>query len=150
MQHADCVPVFFYDPVNKVIALSHAGWKGTLYRIAQNTLNLMSTNFGSDPTNIFAAIGPSICQDCYEVSDDVADKFRSEGFKNVITPGKSIGKYQLDLWSANKQVLLSSGITADHLTITNICTCCNPDILFSHRATSGKRGNLGAFLMLTD
>jgi hypothetical protein len=148
--HADCVPLYFYDPVNKVIALAHAGWKGTLNKIGQNTVNIMSDSFGSDPSDIYAAIGPSICQDCYEVSEDVADNFRSAGFCDVLIDGKSKGKYQLDLWKANEQVLLSSGITADHITVTNICTCCNPDTLFSHRATQGKRGNLGAFLMLED
>ena len=96
------------------------------------------------------AIGPSICQDCYEVSGDVAVEFERAfaGHEHEILIAKENGKYQLDLWKANEIVLLDAGVLPEHIEITDICTCCNPDLLFSHRASHGKRGNLGAFLCL--
>lgn len=246
--HADCVPVFFYDPVQKVIAISHSGWKGTVSRIGAVTIRMMKEHFGCDPKNIYAAIGPSICADCYEVSEDVAEEFmkcfsvpdgtaaasgepggsaatelsRKDGTESsggstvtelirkdaaestggsaatessgrfaitelsrkdatessggsaadrdfadkdaavkegtvaenreviprILRHGKKPGKYQLDLWQANVRILTEAGIAPDHITVTNLCTCENKNELFSHRATGGKRGNQGAFMML--
>ncbi len=150
LSFADCVPVYFYDPVHNVIALSHSGWKGTVQEIGKRTVWLMEHKFQSRPGDILAAIGPSICRDCYEVSSDVADQFSSlfpaEQDQILIPKGK--GKYQLDLWKANEYILLSAGIKKEHLTITDLCTCCNKELLFSHRGSCGKRGNLGAFLLL--
>lgn len=149
--YADCVPLFFVDPVKKAIGLSHSGWKGTVHRMGAKTIQKMQESFGSRPEDIQAAIGPSICQDCYEVSEDVALKFTEEfkGQSNAeLLYQKENGKYQLNLWKANEIVLTEAGILPEHLAITNVCTCCNPDKLFSHRASLGKRGNLGAFLGL--
>jgi copper oxidase (laccase) domain-containing protein len=99
---------------------------------------------------LVAAIGPSICVDCYEVSEEVAEQFR-EGFpEDVLQPGKAPGKYQLDLWKANQSILLRAGIQPEHMAVTNVCTCHNPEYLFSHRASHGQRGNLAAFLMLKE
>jgi YfiH family protein len=147
--YADCVPLYFYDPVHKAIGLSHSGWRGTVNRMGAATLERMKECFGTNPEDVIAAIGPSICQDCYEVSEDVAFAFKKE-FLNpqIVLPGKKEGKYQLDLWKANREVLLSAGIKEENLAVTNICTCCNEQLLFSHRASQGRRGNLGAFLML--
>ena len=150
--YADCVPLYFVDPVHRAIGLSHSGWKGTVKRIGAVTLEKMSAAFGTRPEDVRAAIGPSICQDCYEVSEDVAQAFMEEfggAAEERMLYRKENGKYQLDLWRANEQVLLEAGILPGHLEVTNVCTCCNPDLLFSHRATHGKRGNLAAFLMLT-
>lgn len=150
--YADCVPLYFVDPVHKAIGLSHSGWRGTVARMGQATLDKMNAEFGTNPVDVYAAIGPSICQDCYEVSEDVADAFRETfaGHESEILLDKGNGKYQLDLWKANEIVMLDAGIEKEHLAITNICTCCNDRLLFSHRASKGKRGNLGAFLMLED
>lgn len=147
--YADCVPLYFYDPVHQAIGLSHSGWRGTVGRMGQCTLECMQKQYHTDPSQVIAAIGPSICQDCYEVSADVAERFQQE-FRNpdIVLPGRVEGKYQLDLWKANEEVLLDAGIQREHLAVTNICTCCNDKILYSHRASKGKRGNLGAFLML--
>ena len=88
--------------------------------------------------------------DCYEVSEEVAEQFR-EGFpEDVLQPGKAPGKYQLDLWKANQSILLRAGIPPEHMAVTNVCTCHNPEYLFSHRASHGQRGNLAAFLMLKE
>lgn len=148
--YADCVPLYFVDPVHKAIGLSHSGWRGTVGRMGQKTLEAMAKAFGTKPEDVYAAIGPSICQDCYEISEDVAEHFYEEfeGHGDEILLNKGNGKYQLDLWKTNEIVMLEAGIRPEHLAVTNICTCCNSEVLFSHRASQGKRGNLAAFLML--
>lgn len=149
--YADCVPLYFVDTENKAIGLSHSGWRGTVAKMGECTLKAMKESFGTRPEAVKAAIGPSICQECYEVSEDVAKQFISlfpDGSKELLYKGKSDGKYQLNLWEANKRILLDAGIWPENLEITDICTCCNKDYLFSHRASNGKRGNLGAFLEL--
>lgn len=147
--YADCVPLFFIDPEKRAVGLSHSGWRGTAARIGKVTVEKMAEEYGSRPSCIYAAIGPSICQECYEVSEDVIEEF-SASFKKTYWDSlfykKENGKYQLDLWQANKIILLESGIQEDHISMPGICTCCNPEFLFSHRASKGKRGNLGAFL----
>lgn len=148
--YADCVPLYFVDPVHKAIGLSHSGWRGTVGRMGQKTLEAMAEAFGTKPEDVYAAIGPSICQDCYEISEDVAEHFYEEfqGHGDEILISKGKGKYLLDLWKTNEIVMLEAGIRPERLAVTNICTCCNSEILFSHRASQGKRGNLAAFLML--
>ena len=149
--YADCVPLYFVDPVHKAIGLSHSGWKGTVHRMGKVTLERMAEEFGTRPEDVQAAIGPSICQDCYEVSEDVAEAFMNEFADHQddqLVYRKDNGKYQLNLWRANELVLLEAGIRPEYLTITNVCTCCNHELLFSHRASHGQRGNLGAFLGL--
>ena len=148
--YADCVPLYFVDPVHKAIGLSHSGWRGTVDRMGKKTLEAMADAFGTKPEDVYAAIGPSICQDCYEISEDVAMHFAAQfpECENEILINKGNGKYQLDLWKTNEIILLEAGIKKEHLSVTNICTCCNPNFLFSHRASQGKRGNLAAFLML--
>ena len=149
--YADCVPLYFMDPVHKAVGLSHSGWKGTVHRIGKVTLERMKEAFGTRPEDVQAAIGPSICQDCYEVSEDVARAFMDEFADQLddrLVYRKGNGKYQLNLWNANERILLEAGIRPEHLSITNICTCCNHELLFSHRASHGQRGNLAAFLGL--
>lgn len=149
--YADCVPLYFVDPVHKAVGLSHSGWKGTVHRIGKVTLERMKEAFGTRPEDVQAAIGPSICQDCYEVSEDVAQAFMDEFADQLddrLVYRKDNGKYQLNLWNANERILLEAGVRPEHLSITNICTCCNHELLFSHRASHGQRGNLGAFLGL--
>lgn len=165
---ADCVPVYFVDPVKQIIGVAHSGWRGTVAGMGAKMVERMVQEFGCEPANIIAAIGPSICQDCYEISEEVAVQFR-QGFwdgENIeeycreahevglhptgklLLPGKEAGKYQLDLWLANVVVLRSAGVLLENIEVTDICTNCNPDYLFSHRASGGKRGNLAAFLVM--
>ena len=151
--YADCVPLYFVDPVRKAIGLSHSGWKGTVGHIGQKTVWKMHEVYGSEPKDIVAAIGPSICQSCYEVSDDVAEAFRANFTADEaadILLDKGNGKYQLDLWKANWYVLTDAGILPEHLSVTDLCTACHPDLLWSHRKTNGQRGGLSAFLSLID
>ena len=148
---ADCVPLYFYDPVHHAIGLSHSGWRGTVGQIGAVTLDVMRREYGTAPEDVLAAIGPSICQDCYEVSEDVILEFQKVYPKNEwehLYYAKTDGKYQLNLWEACRYTLLNAGIQKAHLSMPNLCTCCNPELLHSHRASHGKRGNLNAFLML--
>ncbi len=173
--YADCVPLYFYDPVNHAIGLSHSGWRGTVNRMGKATLEAMAQAFGTKAKDVYCAIGPSICQDCYEVSYDVAEAFYREfcakddacaedGEKKENSlpkqyqskllrekePVDGERKFLLNLWEANYRVLTEAGVSAEKIETTSLCTCCNSDILFSHRASKGKRGNLGAFLMLLE
>ena len=151
--YADCVPLYFVDPVRKAIGLSHSGWKGTVGHIGQKAVWKMHGVYGSEPKDIVAAIGPSICQSCYEVSEDVAEAFRAnftEEEAEAILLDKGNGKYQLDLWKANWYVLTDAGILPEHLSVTDLCTACHPNLLWSHRKTNGQRGGLSAFLSLID
>ncbi|WP_310601652.1 peptidoglycan editing factor PgeF [Anaerosporobacter sp.] len=147
--YADCVPLYFIDTKNKAIGLSHSGWRGTVNKMALHTVEAMTKEFGSNAEDIIAVIGPSICRDCYEVSEDVAVEFMraySKEIADTLLEKKADGKYQLDLWLANKANCIEAGIKRENITNSNICTCCNHEIFFSHRASKGMRGNLAAFL----
>ncbi|QHQ62221.1 peptidoglycan editing factor PgeF [Anaerocolumna sedimenticola] len=151
--YADCVPLYFVDMKNKAIGLSHSGWRGTVKRMGKVTLKAMKQNFNTNPEDVIALIGPSICMDCYEVSEDVAEafekEFNSEQIKDILLD-KGNGKYQLNLWQANRHIFLDAGIKEENIHISSVCTSCNSDLLFSHRATKGKRGTLAAFLMIKE
>ncbi|MCL2864283.1 MAG: peptidoglycan editing factor PgeF [Lachnospiraceae bacterium] len=149
--YADCVPLFFVDPVAKAIGLSHSGWRGTVAKIAEKTVEQMKKEYGSNPADILTAIGPSICRDCYEVSEEVIGAFRQNfaySHGADLYEQKENGKYQLDLWAANRMILLESGILPKHIAMTNVCTHCNSDVFYSHRRTGERRGNLAAFLAI--
>lgn len=151
--YADCVPLLFLDPVHHVIGLAHSGWKGTVGRMGENMVAAMAETYGSRPADMVAAIGPSICRECYEVGEEVAERFWQlfggrESCGGIVVQGKTEGKYQLDLWLANRRILEEAGIPGDSISVTDICTCHNSSYLFSHRGSKGHRGNLGVFLML--
>lgn len=149
--YADCVPLYFYDFENKVVGLAHSGWKGTVKNIALGMIKTMCQVYGSKVDNIICAIGPSICMDCYEVSADVAEQFinayNPEEINNLLLD-KGNGKYQLDLHMACRYNLMNAGILDNNISMPDICTCCNPEVLYSHRASNGLRGNLAAVIML--
>ncbi len=151
--HADCPPVYFIDPVKKAIGLAHSGWKGTLGEISANVLRMMKENYGTEPADVICAIGPSICGDCYEIGEDVAIEFKKKISAEDIESNRILvpypeGKYRLHLWNAIKLTLLKSGVKKENIYVTDICTKCNPELLFSHRVHHEKRGNLAAFLCL--
>lgn len=150
--YADCVPLYFVDTKNKAIGLAHSGWRGTVARMGRCVVEKMKSVYGTRAEDLVAAVGPSICQACYEVSEDVAEafikEFRKPGQEQEILIPKGNGKYQLDLWRANEIILSEAGILSEKIQITDLCTCHNSEYLFSHRASRGKRGNLGAFLGL--
>ena len=149
--YADCVPLYFVDPVHKAIGLSHSGWRGTVKRMGKVTLEAMAREYGTKPEDVLCCIGPSICQDCFEVGEEVIEEFKGQ-FKEEYWPElyykKENGKYQLDLWKANQIILREAGVREEHIETTDICTRCNPQYLFSHRIMGSERGNLAAFLCL--
>lgn len=164
--YADCVPLYFVDKKHKAIGHSHSGWRGTVGKIGAVTVRKMKEEFETKPEDLVVVIGPSICQSCYEVSQDVADAFLD--FVDVETIAKvqdiekekieswilavcipSGGKkYHLDLWLANKLILMEAGVPEENISISCVCTCCNSELLYSHRASCGKRGNLAGFLAI--
>lgn len=151
--YADCVPLYFLDPIHQAIGLSHSGWRGTVKRMGEVTVKKMEEAFGTKAEDVIACIGPSICKECYEVGGEVAQEFM-KGFDKKywgdILSEKKDGKYMLDLWRANEIVLLESGIKEENIQVTDICTHCNSDLLFSHRTTGNERGNLAAFLGIVE
>lgn len=154
-KYADCVPLFFVDRKERAIGLSHSGWRGTVAKIGRVTVEEMKKHFGSRPENLTAVIGPSICRDCYVVSEEVAQAFRDafseNGYNmNHILHKNDSGSYQLNLWEANRKLLLDAGLKEEQIHVSGVCTACNSDLLFSHRKTGGKRGSLAAFLALKE
>ena len=147
--YADCVPIYFIDKEKKCIALSHAGWRGTVASMAAKTIDHLVENYGSNIKDIFCAIGPSICRDCYEVDDVVADKVKllPIDISDVLFP-KGNGKYQLDLWQCNKKILLYKGVPEENILVSEVCTRCNSNLLYSHRVMGSKRGGLAAFMSI--
>ena len=146
---ADCVPLYFADPKRKAIGLAHAGWKGTCNKIGMVTVEKMKLTFGTKPEDLVAVVGPSIGAECYEIGAEVAEAFQSafpkEQWKLFLKPGH---KYHLDLWEANRQILLQTGIKEENIIISSLCTMCRQDLLFSHRAFGGNRGSMAAVLSL--
>ena len=149
-QYADCTPLLFCDPKTKVIATSHAGWRGTAKEIGKVTVEKMMAEFGSDPKDIVAAIGPCILDCCYEVDEPVYSEFSKLSYLDldkIFTP-KANGHYQLNLVEANRQILVNAGLEPNNIDLNDICTCCYSNDLHSHRKTAGKRGNLAAIIEL--
>ncbi|WBY63535.1 peptidoglycan editing factor PgeF [Thermocaproicibacter melissae] len=150
--YADCVPIFLLDPVKHAVGLAHAGWRGTVARIASAAVEAMTREFGSRPQDMLAGIGPSIGPCCFEVDAPVRDAFAQ---LTDLNPQELIhddgnGKFHIDLWETNRRILMRAGLKASSITVAEICTKCNSNLLFSHRATGGKRGGLAAFLALTE
>lgn len=148
--YADCTPLFFVDKKNKAIALAHAGWRGTAAKIGAKVIDTMEQNFGTDPSDLVCAIGPAISKCCYEVDKECADNFLSlkDLNPNDFVTEKSDGKYMLDLLEANRQILVSKGVKAENITVSDLCTNCSSELLWSHRATKGQRGVMCAMMCI--
>ena len=148
---ADCNPLYFYDRKKQVIGLAHSGWRGTCKKMGAVMIDEMTKNFGTDAKDVIACIGPGICQDCYQVSEDVYEEF-SKNFKreDIDSIFREDGKdhFRLSLWKANETVLKEAGVLPENIFTSNICTACNPDLLYSHRIMGDVRGNMAAFLAL--
>jgi len=147
--HADCVPVFLLDPVQKVIGVAHAGWKGTALKIAARTVEAMQQSFGTRPRDCLAGIGPAIGPCCYEVDGPVFSRFQSvfPDWPALFTPAAP-GHWYLNLWEANRRALLEAGLQEERITVANLCTSCRQDLFFSHRASGGRTGRMAALIML--
>ncbi len=154
---ADCVPLYFVDEAHHAIGLAHAGWRGTAAGMAKVMVERMAVEFGTRPEELLAAIGPSICQSCFEVDAPVAEEFLKlpeagcfvSGPVTVPLQGDDRAeKYHVDLWECNRRSLLAAGVLEKHITVGNVCTMCESSLLFSHRKTRGKRGSNAAMLAL--
>lgn len=150
--YADCVPLYFLDPEKRVIGLAHGGWRGTVGRIGQKMMEKMKSEYGCRPEQIIGAIGPSIGACCYEVDEPVAKEFLalSDLKPEKFVAGRGNGKYIVDLWETNRQIMMAAGMRPENITVTDLCTRCNHDWLISHRATGGKRGGMAAMMCLVE
>ncbi|MDD6433592.1 MAG: peptidoglycan editing factor PgeF [Ruminococcus bromii] len=148
--YADCTPLFFVDTKQKAIGLAHAGWRGTVGRIGDNVVKKMQSLYGTDPSDIKAAIGPAISVCCYEVDKPCADNFLAldelDSTKFVFPKGN--GKFMIDLLETNRQILVHAGVKNENITVSDVCTNCNSELLWSHRATKGHRGTMSAFMCI--
>ena len=167
---ADCVPLVFYDPIQHIISIAHAGWRGTARGIAIATVEAMQAQFDCQPQNIYAGIAPSIGPCCYETTPFVKalflgreqfhdvptdERYRSKVrksvvFKTVHEPETQQSKLHLDLWQTNRNQLLMAGLHADHIELPEICTGCNTHLFFSHRKENGNTGRFPVLLAMRD
>jgi purine-nucleoside/S-methyl-5'-thioadenosine phosphorylase / adenosine deaminase len=170
VQTADCVPILLVDPKKRVIAAIHAGWRGTLARIAIKAIGQMQMHFATDPADLLAAIGPSIGPCCYEVGTEVATQFLSQfpdapdwfdefrtgdepnpiQWLNMMPPGHQPPpqNVRLNLKKANRAQLVSAGLRPQNISVSDLCTACRPDLLFSYRKQGPQSGRLLAVIAL--
>ncbi len=149
MRFADCVPIFLYDPRRGVIGLAHAGWKGTVQRVAAAAVETMQTRYGCNPADIQAGIGPSIGVDHYPIGPEVAAQVREAFGRNARPLLQPVnGKVHLDLWEANRLTLEQAGV--GQIELAGICTACHVEDWYSHRAENGHTGRFGALFALSD
>ncbi|HCC07166.1 MAG TPA: peptidoglycan editing factor PgeF [Clostridiales bacterium] len=148
--HADCAPLYFYDPIKKVIGLAHAGWKGTAMEIAGKMIDVMKNNFGTNPEDLLVAVGPSICGKCYEIGEEVKEEFdkMSIDVSEYISFDEKSQKYFPDISLINRKLVIDKGVKPENVTVSDICTMTNLDIFFSHRGHKGKRGSQAAVMQL--
>ena len=150
-QYADCVPLFFVDPVKRVVATSHAGWRGTASGIAAVTVDKMVEAFGCRREDILAGIGPSIGYCCFEVDRPVYEAFcQVPVFGEGGFTADPNDKFHVNLQEINRRWMLKSGLLAENITVTDLCTKCHPDVFWSHRVTGDARGSLAAFIAIAD
>lgn len=147
---ADCVPLYFYDPVKKIIALSHGGWKGTVGGIAPLTAKKMAEAFGSNYADILVAIGPSIGACHYEVDERVISAVKKYAYADMVLQATTQGHARLDLPLLNKLLLMELGVKEENISLSGICTYCHKDSFFSYRAENGKCGRMAATIMLKE
>jgi len=149
IQTADCVPILLFDPLGKVIAAVHAGWRGTVKKIAETAVQKMIARFGTSPENILAAFGPSISPDVYEVGNEVVE----EVLKNIPQAEKTLhenknGKSNFNLWEANRQILLNCGLSGKNIEISRECSFTLSEKYFSARRDGANTGRMVSGIML--
>ncbi len=139
--HADCTPIFFYDPVRGAIGMVHSGWKGTVAEIGRITALKLQEVYGCDPKNIYVHIGPSISKCCFEVDRDVFEMFKEPEYS------KKGEKFYINLKEYNRRMLMEAGIPSANITISEHCSCCEPELFCSYRA-SGTKLRMGAGIIM--
>ncbi len=149
--HADCPAAFMLDPIKKIVGLAHAGWRGTVKKIASNLLEAFITNYGSSKEDVICALGPSIAKCCFEVSQSLLPEFEKLGIENSYTlKSKNDGKINIDLLEVNRKILMQAGLLSKNIFKSDVCTMCNHDLLFSHRFTNGRRGSNVAIISILE
>lgn len=145
---ADCVPVFFHDPVAHCVGLAHAGWRGTVGGIVTNTLKAMQRAYGSKPSDVLIGIGPSIGPEAFEVGPEVVEQFRAAFPDESVIRPLAGGKALIDLWKANTLMALRGGAVESKIAVSGWCTVSHPDLFFSYRRDRGVCGRLLAGIVL--
>lgn len=150
--HADCVPIYFLDSKKKAVALCHAGWRGTVNKIAEKTVYEMKKKFGSEQKDILVGIGPAISFCCFEVGGEVKDEFERKLPFSIkhIRNGEKEGKFYIDLKAVNFEILRQAGIEEKNIEVSGECTKCLEEEFFSHRRMGESRGSMAAFLSLKE
>ncbi|MGN8832608.1 peptidoglycan editing factor PgeF [Selenomonas montiformis] len=146
---ADCTPVLLADPVHRAVGIAHAGWRGTVKKIAARTAARMREEFGTKMEDLLAGIGPSIGPCCYEVGEEVAHQFETSfpAGKDAIVQRKE-GRSYVNLWEANRLQLIEAGLVPSHIEVAGTCTSCKHSWFFSYRADGGTTGRLAAVIAL--
>lgn len=150
MNFADCTPIFVYDPVRPAIGLGHAGWQGCLADLPGALVQAMQAEFGSQPDNLWAGIGPCIGSCCYEVGPAVIEAAGNafDQPHQFLIPQPGRDRPHFDLPQANRHNLLRAGIPSEQIEMAGICTACRTDLFFSHRAENGRTGRFGSIFLL--
>ncbi len=138
---ADCLPILFHDKNKNVIAAAHAGWRGTVAKIANEVVVTMVNEFGSEPSDIIAVIGPGIAGNCYQVDEKTVQQFRAAGFPEQVYRPDAAGGYYLDNLKANEITLFESGLLKENIHSLNLCTHCDSGLFYSHRRDGRARGS---------
>ncbi len=144
--YADCMPVYFYDPINRAIGMAHSGWKGTMQRIVVNTLEAMVKEFNTSPGELHIFIGPGIGSCCFAIQSDLLVKVEAEfgGFHDIINHNQ--GPITWDLQATNRQLLIQAGVNPLNISVCKLCTACNTDRFYSYRKEHGTTGRMGALI----
>ena len=147
---ADCIPILFYDPVRRVIAAAHAGWRGTAAGIAAAAVDRMKNVYGCRPEDILAAVGPGIGPDCFETHEDVPNAMTAALSTAVLRhiTIKENGKFAVDLKAINAMRLEGAGLDPEHIAVSSLCTSCHPEMFWSHRKLGTSRGSMAAAIQL--
>ncbi len=148
MRYADCVPLLFHDPIQHVIGLAHAGWRGTVQGMGKNMIKAMQDAYGSNPSDIQAVIGPSISPERFQVGEEVVEAVETHfgTLDGLLTRDPNDGTAYVDLWEANRRDLSEAGV--ENIEISGICTYQTTEDFFSHRAENGKTGRFGVVMQL--
>lgn len=139
---ADCIPILLYDEKARAVGAVHSGWRGTVKRIGEKAVGMMCREFGCEPRNIKAAIGPGIGSCCFEFGTDAPQYFEQKYLR------KKDGKYFVDIWSMNRDILTESGVPLKNVDVCEVCTVCNSDKYYSYRTHRDKTGRQAAIIML--
>ncbi len=145
--HADCMPFFLFDPVTRSIGLAHAGWRGALGRIGASLVSALQTHYGANPRDMLAGVGPSICQDCFEVGENVAALFENAFPDIPLVLSHAGARPTVDLWMVAAKQFCEAGVPIERFSLMNVCTAETP-ILYSHRRDKGKTGGMSAYLRI--